>query len=168
MIRTRTKWAALGLGIVALSFQPGSVFANGLGVIDISVSGAAECGVENLLLDLGAYEGDYTEVTDPVQVTCSSSGLSWSLGFDEGLNYDGAKRRMSFDPGAGAEYLWYELLFVPTGLEVGNGTSHPASPVGGAGTLSVNLRARIGDGTDQGSTVAPGIYTDAVTMTLTF
>lgn len=106
-------------------------------------------------LDFGARTivggGTGATASATVNVTCTT-GTSYALTTNNGLNASGAQRRLS-SGGATPVFVNYNLTF-PTATQTGNGLPQ-------AQTFNGDIPASV-------SAVPVGIYSDKVTVTLTF
>lgn len=106
-------------------------------------------------LDFGARTivggGTGATANATVNVTCTT-GTSYTLSANNGLNASGAQRRLS-SGGATPVYVNYGLTF-PTATQTGNGAAQ-------AQTFTGDIASSV-------AAVPVGVYTDKVTVTLTF
>jgi spore coat protein U-like protein len=152
------------------SAQAGTATAN----LTVQITITAACTINAATLNFGSNAGTAL-IASPVSgsttvsVTCTN-GSPYSIGMDNGANVSGSQRRMN----SGANYLNYNL-FVDAGhanpwtTAASNSTCTTASDcylgTGSGSAQSVNIYGAV---PAVGSAPPTGIYTDTVTMTITF
>jgi spore coat protein U-like protein len=126
---------------------------------------AKQCMIQTSPLDFGTLEGHLASGIDTATVitTQCTAGVAYQIGLDNGLHSSAATRRMS---GGGSEFVAYEL-YLDSGRTQRWGN-----------TLNNDTLSLTGTGQPQGSPVngrvpaqaaaAPGLYSDTVTVTVTY
>lgn len=145
-------------------FFSGNVFSAVSAPLDISATVGSACTVSTTPIDFGLYEGPETTTTGTIGVTCNA-GVAYQVGLDSGLHFDTANRHMA---NAAGDMLLYYLSYV--GAEWGDEgvtNTYPAAAVAGAGSgTSTTYTVDALIWADQA--VAPGTYTDTITVTVAF
>jgi len=162
--RSRGFPAALVIGLCAALVPPGEADAgNTSTTMAVSATVLSYCSVSTLPLAFGNYSGSAVSASTTVTVTCTL-GTAFNLGIDAGLGSGAtvAARKMTY----GANTLTYGLY-----------SNAGATTVLGS-TIGTNTVADTGTGTAQtvtvygqipaGQAVAPGTYSDTVTVTITY
>jgi len=116
-------------------------------------------------LQFGEFDsivGGNRDQTSRIDLTCPN-GATWNVGLNNGINASGTTRRMRSPGGA---YVTYDLYREPNrsqrwGSTIGTDT---AAGTGTGGLQSLTVYGRV----PPQATPAPGIYSDTVTVTLTF
>jgi len=135
--------------------------------IDVSVTVESACEIATSAIDFGAYAGDQLTAPGQITVVCNT-GVPYSVALDAGLNFDGTSRTL-VDSGGNA--IPYSLSYAVTNeawgdTNVGNtieGTVVSATGTGGPETFGVE-----GMVYSTTATLTGGVYTDTVTVTVSF
>ncbi|MBO6152257.1 MAG: spore coat protein U domain-containing protein, partial [Acinetobacter sp.] len=112
-------------------------------------------------LNFGQMNDLSRAVTSSTTVALSCPlNTSWKVNLDQGMNYDGATRRMR----KGADYIAYELYRDAQYSQLWN-NSGASQGTGNNGTQTINIYGKAGPS----STAVPaGEYQDTITVTLTY
>ena len=131
--------------------------------LTVTASVAAVCNVQSATLAFGAYDpaAANLDATTTVDLTCTP-GTTYDVGLDGGGSGNVAARQMA-NGGATLNYSMYQDASRTTnwGDTVGTDT---VSGTGGGGVVSHTVYGRI----PTGQFVAPGAYSDTLTITVTF
>ena len=123
---------------------------------------------ENSCNLISASDLNFGQINDLSQAVTSSTTValscplntSWKVNLDQGMNYDGATRRMR----KGADYIAYELYRDAQYSQLWN-NSGASQGTGNNGTQTINIYGKAGPS----STAVPaGEYQDTITVTLTY
>jgi spore coat protein U-like protein len=166
--------------VAALFLWPMAVFENaaeaGTATANLTVQVAitASCTINTATLDFGSNAGttlisSAINGATTVSVTCTN-GSPYSIGMDNGANVSGSQRRMA----SGANFLNYNLYTDAARLNAwttaaSNSTCTTTSScflgTGSGSAQSVNIYGTV---PSVGTAPPTGVYTDTVTMTITF
>lgn len=129
----------------------------------VSATVLSFCSVSALPLAFGNYSGVLLSASTTVSVTCTL-GTTFNLGIDAGLGSGAtvAARQMTF----GGNTLTYGL-YSNAGATTVIGTSIGMNTISSTGTGSSQSITVYGQ-VPAGQAVAPGLYTDTVTVTITY
>ena len=129
----------------------------------VSATVLSFCSVSALPLAFGNYSGVLLSASTTVSVTCTL-GTTFNLGIDAGLGSGAtvAARQMTF----GGNTLTYGL-YSNAGATTVIGTSIGTNTISSTGTGSSQSITVYGQ-VPAGQAVAPGLYTDTVTVTITY
>ncbi|MDN3565354.1 spore coat U domain-containing protein [Paeniroseomonas aquatica] len=129
----------------------------------VSATVLSFCSVSALPLAFGNYSGALLSASTTVSVTCTL-GTTFNLGIDAGLGSGAtvAARQMTF----GGNTLTYGL-YSNAGATTVIGTSIGTNTISSTGTGSSQSITVYGQ-VPAGQAVAPGLYTDTVTVTITY
>lgn len=161
--RLRLNAATLVLALLS-PFAKDAVAGTDTGTLGVSVRVQDVCSIEGGVLDFGTYNGSQGEDADATgsisYFGCTTGQLTFSL--DAGQSGDIAGRAMQ---GSGNSSLTYQLYRNEARtLAWGQGADAMKLNLLRAGSGSVPVYGRI----DGGQSVTPGVYSDAVNITLTF
>ena len=123
---------------------------------------------ENSCNLISASDLNFGQINDLSQVVTSSTTValscplntSWKVNLDQGMNYDGATRRMR----KGADYIAYELYRDAQYSQLWN-NSGASQGTGNNGTQTINIYGKAGPSL---TAVPAGEYQDTITVTLTY
>lgn len=154
------------LAVLALiPLQPQRAAAStATGTMAVSATVATLCTVTALPLAFGTYSAAQTDAATTLAVLCTN-GTSYNIGMDAGTGAGAttASRLMTGTSGATLAYA----LYSNAGRSTNWGSTVGTDTLAGTGTglpQTVNVYGRIA----AGQYPAPGIYTDTVTVTLTY
>jgi len=132
--------------------------------LDIMATVVSACEIDVVPINFGNYDGALINTTGEVAVNCNA-GVPYAIALDAGLNSDGANRLMSDGVG---NMLPYRLTHTGTDWgDIGVTDTFPGDVVTGTGVGSseaYTVEAMV----FENQTVAPGVYTDTVTVTVQF
>ncbi len=162
--------------LVALSPAPLAQAGTATANLTVQINITASCTINAATLNFGANVPGTTLVSSnitaqtTVSVTCTN-GSPYSIGMDNGANFSGSRRMRQ---GATANYLSYGL-FTDAGLANAwtTATDNPNCATanscflgtGNGSAQSVNIYGRV---PSTGTAPPTGLYTDTVTMTITY
>ena len=123
---------------------------------------------ENSCNLISASDLNFGQINDLSQAVTSSTTValscplntSWKVNLDQGMNYDGATRRMR----KGADYIAYELYRDAQYSQLWN-NSGASQGTGNNGTQTINIYGKAGPSL---TAVPAGEYQDTITVTLTY
>ena len=153
------------IGVLALGLGSTSVFAaTATTTFQVTANVQATCSISAAAMPFGNYSGLPTGINGNIRLTCSN-GVNWSVGLNEGLGA-GATVTSRAMTGPGSAVLNYGL-FQDSAFTVNWGNTPGTDTVsrtgqGGPQFIVVFGRIRLGQ------FVAPGIYSDTITATVTF
>ena len=150
--------------------QAGTATAN----MTVQITITASCTINTTTLDFGSNPGTALVASaingsTTVSVTCTN-GSPYSIGMDNGANVSGSQRRMN----SGTNFLNYNLFVDAARLNAwttaaSSSTCTTANScylgTGSGAAQSVNIYGTV---PSTGTAPATGVYTDTVTMTITF
>lgn len=163
---------AAGLAL-SVANQPTAEAATATSNLTVTATVTSACSVTAAALDIGAYDSlttnaaagaDKNETTPGnIAVTCAN-GTAFNVNLGNGLNWDGATRRMLNTTTAG-EYLRYGLFDGAASL----GAAWPgAGRNGTGGGAGAPVNFTIGGMAPRGQSPQGGSYQDTVVATVTF
>lgn len=127
-------------------------------------SALANCSLSTSPVSFGIY--DYrvqSDITGGINVTCDS-GMAYSLELSTG-NGTFSNRQMD---GTSGHFLIYNLYITPSYTQIwGDGIQASTAVVGGSGT-GLEVSHPVYGAIPDGQNVAPGLYTDSITVTVRF
>lgn len=151
--------------LLLASLPSGTALAEDTATLNVSITGITECTVTGGTIALGTYTGTEMDPTFDVGIGCTG-GLGWSLAFDAGNNSFGGPVRGLAGPSG---LLIYYLIDPMTGDLLGDaGVTISGVPLTGSAAGLFPVKVLIPDVATQNAAVAPGNYTDTVTLTVTF
>lgn len=173
----RTRWAGAAF-LVCFSTAPMAQAGTATSNLTVQINIAASCTINAATLNFSptptagtTLVSSNVDANTTVSVTCTN-GSPYSIGMDNGANFSGS-RRMRL--GATANYLSYGLYIDSGYSNAWTTTTQAGSCSGGANSCvlgtgngaaqSVTIYGRV---PSTGTAPPTGLYTDTVTMTITY
>lgn len=147
-----------------LAYLPTAHAAEATTTFSVTAHVPTSCSISSVpgTLDFGDYADAQKDATTAFGVTCTSGG-TYTVGLNDGLNYSAPNRRMRI--GATANYLNYEL-YSDSGRTIrwGNAAGSWVEATGDGNEDSYTVYGRLPG--SQG--LIAGNYTDTITITVTY
>jgi spore coat protein U-like protein len=162
---TKSALPAAALAFLALGFAPTSTFASTTTTtFGVSATVQATCLVSATAIGFGTYTGVAIPTTSTVSVTCTNT-TPYNVGLSAGLGTGATvtTRKMTGPAGALLNYAMYSdtLRTVNWGQTIGTDT---VTGTGNGSAQAITVYGQLA----AGQYLAPGLYSDTITATVTW